>query len=556
MANPGRAGGPRSAPIIALLLFTLGLTVLMAYEAQTAALQHRAVAEGALRDYARFSAFLYRGAARQSLFYSIGGLLYPFESVRPAAGTPLPSVGEVLARRGPEPCAVCPRLDSVRGYYRVDLRSGEVETSGTPLPPAVSRWLADSARALAKDVPRVRPSLEVSLLLTRLGGTERAFAYLVRRDSAAAPVAAYGVEVNPRVLAKAAFTHVYANQSVLPPSLTGGQPTDSVMSLTVRDPSGVELFASKPRYRGITGSDTLAAHLGGFTLHVALRESQATRLLTGGMPRPRLPLILALLVLAVGLTGVALVQLRRERELARVRADFVSSVSHELRTPLAQIRMFAETLRLGRVRSEGERQRSIEIIDQEARRLSGLVDNVLLFSRAERRAVRLERSTADLGALVRDAVETFAPLAAARQTTIREALDEGITASVDRGAFRQVLLNLLDNAVKYGPAGQVIEVGLSAEGGMARVWVQDQGPGIPPRERGRVFAPFVRLKRDAESAVAGSGIGLSVVAQLAALHGGRVRVEDVPGGGARFVVELPAEQGSAPAAAPAARGAA
>jgi signal transduction histidine kinase len=547
MADPGRAGRHRSAPIIALLLLTLAVTGVMAWEAQSAAHQHRATAEGALRDYARFSAFLYRGAARQSLFYSVGPLIYPFEAVRPRPGVPLPSVRQAMARRPREACRVCPRLDSVRGLYRLDLRNGEMETTAPPPPAAVRAWLADTARALARGRARATPTPEVSILLTRLGGTERAFAHLVRRDSTEVPVVAYGVELNPRVLARAAFTQVYANQSVLPPSLTGGQPTDSVVSLSVRDASGVEMFASAPRYAGITGSDTLGAVMGGFTLHTTLRESSAKRLLIGGMPRSRLPLLLVLLALSAGLTVVALVQLRRERELARVRADFVSSVSHELRTPLAQIRMFAETLRLGRVRSDAERQRSIEIIDQEARRLSGLVDNVLLFSRAERRNVRLERSPADLAALVRDAVETFAPLAAARQMTIRQNLGEGITALVDRGAIRQVLLNLLDNAVKYGPAGQVVEVGLAVDGGTARIWVQDQGPGIPSRERGRVFAPFVRLKRDAESAVAGSGIGLSVVAQLAELHGGRTRVEDAPGGGARFVVELPVEEGSAAA---------
>ncbi|HEX8906176.1 MAG TPA: HAMP domain-containing sensor histidine kinase, partial [Longimicrobiaceae bacterium] len=184
-----------------------------------------------------------------------------------------------------------------------------------------------------------------------------------------------------------------------------------------------------------------------------------------------------------------------------------------------------------------------------------LVDNVLAFSRAERRQVRLSPEPAELAPLVREALESFAPLAAARRTTVRERLHQGVTASVDRGAIRQVLLNLLDNAVKYGPPGQTIEVGLAAAEGTARITVQDQGPGIPPRERERIFAPFVRLKRDAESAVAGSGIGLSVVAQLAALHGGRVRVEEAAGGGARFVVELPAEQaGAAQGRTPAAEG--
>jgi signal transduction histidine kinase len=193
------------------------------------------------------------------------------------------------------------------------------------------------------------------------------------------------------------------------------------------------------------------------------------------------------------------------------------------------------------VRTEAERQRSLDIIDQEARRLAGLVDDVLLFSRAERRAVVLDRQPAALAPLVRDAVETFAPLAAARRVTLAPRLEEGVVAAVDRGAFRQMLLNLLDNAVKYGPAGQSVEVGLQRAGEMARVWVADAGPGIPARERERIFAPFVRLPRDAEGAVAGSGIGLAVVSRLAAQHGGRARVEDAPGGGARFVVELPGE---------------
>jgi signal transduction histidine kinase len=394
----------------------------------------------------------------------------------------------------------------------------------------------------------MEPALETAVVLTRLGGVDRAFAWIVRRDPGGRAVAVYGFEASPRRLAAAAFTPVAASQTVLPPTLTRGQPTDSLVSLAVLDPFGRELYASPRRWEGTVATDTLGALSGGLAVRVALRGTAADRLLIGGMPKRRLPFLLALLALAAGLTAVALVQLRRERELARLRADFVSGVSHELRTPLAQIRMFAETLRLGRVRSDAERQRSLDIIDQEARRLSALVDNVLLFSRAERRAVVLDRQPAELAPLVRDAVETFAPLAAARRVAVTERLEDGVGASVDRGAFRQMLLNLLDNAVKYGPVGQAVEVGLERAGETARVWVRDAGPGIPPRERGRIFAPFVRLPRDAESAVAGSGIGLAVVARLAEQHGGRVRVEDAAGGGARFVIELPAEA-AAPAAA-------
>src|SRR5205823_8566778 len=106
-------------------------------------------------------------------------------------------------------------------------------------------------------------------------------------------------------------------------------------------------------------------------------------------PRSRLPLLAGLTVLTAALVLIAIVQLRREHELSRLRADFVSGVSHELRTPLAQIRMFSETLLLGRVRSDDERVRSLEIIDQEARRLTHLVENLLHFSRSERRLTRL-----------------------------------------------------------------------------------------------------------------------------------------------------------------------
>jgi signal transduction histidine kinase len=120
--------------------------------------------------------------------------------------------------------------------------------------------------------------------------------------------------------------------------------------------------------------------------------------------------------------------------------------------------------------------------------------------------------------------------------------------------LRQILLNLLDNAAKYGPAGQTISVGAApapaTNGDRVRFWVEDQGPGIPAADRGRVWEPYVRLNRDAESATGGSGIGLSVVRELVVLHGGGAWIEaGGAGGGARVVVELPARS-DAPAEVP------
>jgi signal transduction histidine kinase len=232
-------------------------------------------------------------------------------------------------------------------------------------------------------------------------------------------------------------------------------------------------------------------------------------------------------------------QLRREHELAGLRADFVSSVSHELRTPLAQIRLFSETLLLGRIRSEAEGRRSLEIIQQEARRLSHLVENVLYFSRTERGAQRIAPVRLRLADVAAEVVETFQPLARSARATVALEIARDVTAPADPGALRQILLNLLDNAVKYGRAGQTIAITIGERDGEAAIYVDDEGPGVPPEARERIWRPYARLSAAATSAVAGTGIGLAVVGDLAALHGGRAFVEDAPGGGARFAVMLP-----------------
>jgi signal transduction histidine kinase len=136
--------------------------------------------------------------------------------------------------------------------------------------------------------------------------------------------------------------------------------------------------------------------------------------------------------------------------------------------------------------------------------------------------------------------------------SFRAALTDGIVAPVDADALRQMLVNLLDNAVKYGPADQLITVRLEAGERKACIRVEDQGPGIPAADRERIWDRFWRLERDRGTAVAGTGIGLSVVRELVALHDGRAWAEDArEGGGACFVIELPldAQPGVAPSAA-------
>jgi signal transduction histidine kinase len=252
-------------------------------------------------------------------------------------------------------------------------------------------------------------------------------------------------------------------------------------------------------------------------------------------PASRLPLLLALLAVTAALAGVAVRQLRREGELARLRADFTSSVSHELRTPLTQILLYAETLELGRATGEGERRRALGVIVQEARRLAHLVENILQFSRAERRMVRVRTELRRLAPLLRETVERFAPLAGGVDRFVFE-VEETLAAPVHADSLRQIVINLLDNAAKYGGDGPVtLRAGLTK--GRARLEVDDTGPGIAPPDRLRIWEPYMRLERS--PAVAGSGIGLAVVRELTAAHGGACWVEDAAGGGARFVIELP-----------------
>jgi len=299
--------------------------------------------------------------------------------------------------------------------------------------------------------------------------------------------------------------------------------------------------------RGLRPAATLgmAGAFDGFAVRVAMRPAFASRVAGGTWTWNRSQFVLGLITLSAGLVIVSLLQLHRERQLARVKSELVSGVSHELRTPLAQIRMFAEMLRLGWVRSDDERQRSVAIIDQEARRLAHLVENILQFSRAERSAPRLSLGRLELAALVDEVVDSFAPLAGARGVTVRTTHSGHAVALADRDALRQVLLNLLDNAVKYGPAGQTITAGTRVDGGgRVQLWVDDQGSGIAARDKARVWEPFRRLDRAVEAGISGNGIGLAVVRELVTAQGGTVAVHDAVGGGASFVVTLQASTGA------------
>jgi len=538
MSASSRPPRPRALFVAALLLLTLVLAGVLALQAHRTFLDHRATAERVLRDNARLAAARFAYRVGMELYYTA---FWPTVDAlsHAKAGVPGTLLPTPTALAVGQDSAAAKFLKHARYTFRYDLATRRLETAGGAPSAAARAWLVDS---LPRHVHTVYDTKErLAAMVRSVDGMRRAIVYTVTKNRSGGAGTVVGVEGDP-----AAFPPVYTMGEekfpLLPRPLTGGVIYDSLGSAIVTDMDGVELYRSPVQYEPtFAARDSVDAMLGGMAVHVALRPDMAPKLIIGGMPRDQRPRLLILLALTAGLVAVALQQLRREYELARLRGDFVSGVSHELRTPLAQIRMFSETLLLGRVRSDEERERSLEIIDQEARRLTHLVENLLHFSRSERRLTRLSPAPAPLAPLLIEAAEGFAPLAGARGVRLRTDLTDGVVAPVDADALRQMLLNLLDNAVKYGPAGQTVTLGLTVDEGRARICVDDQGPGIPAADRERIWDQFWRLERDRGSAVAGTGIGLSVVRELVALHGGRAWAEDAPGSGGRFVIELPLE---------------
>jgi signal transduction histidine kinase len=411
------------------------------------------------------------------------------------------------------------------------IAGNDLVSSGDPLPTRARALLINAlAEVRSGQLQTDRPLL----LVDDQGTKPYVLAWSVPDQRRAADRPIIGVMADSALVTDI-FARVLKQSPLLPPSLAGE--TRDVLTARLATAGGREIFASSSTWSQYASETVLERQLGELHLSVALQPSAAERLIIGGVPRNRVPLLIGLLILTSGLVVVALIQLRRERELMRLRADFISGVSHELRTPLAQIRMFGETLLLDRVRSTEERRRSLAIIVQESQRLTHLIENVLHFSRSDRGASRVKPVPARLDELLHEIVDGFEPLARAKRASIARHIEERIVVPVDAGALRQMVLNLLDNALKYGPAGQTITVTCGCDHGAAVIAIEDQGPGVPLADAAHIWEPFYRAGSHTESS-GGTGIGLAIVKQLVDLHHGRVQVERGTSG-ARFAIELP-----------------
>ena len=231
----------------------------------------------------------------------------------------------------------------------------------------------------------------------------------------------------------------------------------------------------------------------------------------------------------------------RIRELEGVRQDFVANVSHELRTPLSLIRSAAETLLDGAKDDPAVATRFLEIIDKHANRLTLLIDDLLLLARWDSGRVELKFQTLALRAAAQDSLDDFGSVARARAVTLENTVPAGLVARADPDRLRQVLSNLIDNAIKYGrPEGRVTIAGRALAGERIELSVCDDGPGIPTEAKERVFERFYRVDKARSREQGGTGLGLAIVKNVMQAHGGEVRVESAPSAGTTFFLTLPA----------------
>lgn len=230
----------------------------------------------------------------------------------------------------------------------------------------------------------------------------------------------------------------------------------------------------------------------------------------------------------------------KAEELNRLKTEFISSVSHELRTPMTSLQGLSELLRSGRVRDEGRRDRLLELMAGECGRLSRFLHNVLDFGRIEQGVKGFERRPSDLRPLVAEAVD-LVKLAAAEEGVelCAELPEEPAPADVDPDAVRQALLNLVDNAVKYGADGGRVIVRLAAGGPDVVISVTDRGPGIPFEDREKIFDAFFRSPAAARRRPQGVGLGLNIVKHIMDGHGGTVDLRSEPGEGTTFTLRFP-----------------
>lgn len=232
-------------------------------------------------------------------------------------------------------------------------------------------------------------------------------------------------------------------------------------------------------------------------------------------------------------------ELTRLKQLERTREEFVANVSHELRTPLSLIKGYVETLLDGARNNPEVAERFLRIIERNTNRLDLLIQDLLTISALESGRMKLNLQMIDLHAVAEKVVNDLRGKAADKNVTLGNDLPV-LPVRADANRFEQVFANLVDNAIKYGRAsGRVIVNGRKMDDGRVEVFVQDDGPGIPPESMDRIFERFYRVDKARSRDQGGTGLGLSIVKHIVQAHGGEVWAKSELGKGASIFFTLP-----------------
>jgi signal transduction histidine kinase len=528
------------------ILIGTAIAVVVAASAVAATLRTRALVHKAaiasLRSYAAVGMEQFVNGYESLLRQSFIPILPPTDYGEPAAPRdPLPASDMVatIARLQRDPCR-CLIAPGPTAVFRLGLSSADtavVDSLGRPLAELDPR-VADVVRRQADSL--VRAGWRYAFQVTATNRGPQFVFFTLRTDSASGRRYAYGFAVPAAHMVERVFRPAFQSLRVIPRHLLSVvSQNDEFISLDLETPEGQRLFSTTPAYpEGASDILTMPALRGGLVVRAHLNPRIKDALIPGGIP-PRVPVrevgLIALslaLLLAIAALGL------RVGALARLRSDLASSVTHELRTPLTQIRLAAETVLLGRSPTPEAERRSLASIVDETKRLQQLIDNVLHFSRAERQSTRVRLEPVEIRPVIERAAADLAPLVASRGIELLVDIPDDLVVQGNANALRQIVLNLLDNGARYGPDRQTVTVGATARDGQVELWVEVRGPGVPVADRHRVWNAFVRLDRDRDSVVTGTGLGLTVVRELVEAQGGGCWIEGDSGHGARVVVRL------------------
>ncbi|HTB64352.1 MAG TPA: HAMP domain-containing sensor histidine kinase [Opitutales bacterium] len=301
------------------------------------------------------------------------------------------------------------------------------------------------------------------------------------------------------------------------------------------DPAAYPAFKALPT-PGI--SLALASELPGWTLQVYFNP--AANFTSGYFALSTV--MVAILVMSVLIGGTLLMrEARREASEAARKTNFVSNVSHELKTPLTTIRMYAELLGEGRVRDQAKQASYLTTIISESQRLTRLVNNVLDFSRLEQGRKQYNPSDVVVASVIESVIESQKPRLDEAGFSIGSSFPAGpdVRVYADRDALEQVLINLIDNAMKYAASGRQIDIRVAVDSQFALVSVNDRGPGVPPAHRERIFEMFHRVDDSITASQPGAGLGLSIARRLMRDQEGDLYYQDNTPRGSSFIAKLP-----------------